>query len=327
MYFTESPRITTDFPEQIQILPEQEVHLDCKGSGNPTPHPFWAKNNETIQESSTLTISHINGSSAIYTCTLRNEEGSDSRSTQVTVIDPPKKSGNATSADPSIEAKLNAPLTLVCPFDNYESLLWQLNHRNLDSYLDLSDVRLLQNILQIDKLRQDHEGTYTCFVENQAGRNNHSFVVGILSPPVIQSVESEDDDDLDESEEDSEIDAEVSLLTGEQLRLVCHASGSPQPAISWTKDDTVITKGSELAIDSVDTHHNGLYTCVAENDLGSARKVYRLDVMTSPRHWGEVNNHIEVFKDEDLQLECFMEANPPASFRWTKDEYVFFGGN
>ncbi|XP_019553970.3 hemicentin-1 [Aedes albopictus] len=316
----ESPRIATDFPEQIQILPGQEVQLDCKGSGNPTPHPFWAKNNETIQESPTLTISHNNGSSATYTCILRNEEGSDSRSTQVTVIDPPKKSDNATSADPSIEAKLNAPLTLVCPFDNYESLLWQLNHRNLDSYLDLSDVRLLQNILQIDKLRQDHEGTYTCFVENQAGRNNHSFVVGILSPPVIQPVESEDDDDLDESEEDSEIDAEVSLLTGEQLRLVCHASGSPQPAISWTKDDTVITKGSELAIDSVDTHHNGLYTCVAENDLGSARKVYRLDVMTSPRHWGEVNNHIEVFKDEDLQLECFMEANPPASFRWTKDD-------
>ncbi|EAT36338.1 AAEL011566-PA [Aedes aegypti] len=321
----DSPKITSDIPKQMQILPEQEIHLVCKGSGNPTPQPVWTKNNITLQESPSLTIVHGDDSAGIYTCTLRNEEGSDSRSTQITVLNPPKRSDNASSTDPSVEGKLNAPLTLVCPFDNYESLLWQLNHRNLDTYLDLTDVRLLQNILQIDKLRQDHEGTYTCFVENPAGRNNHSFVVGILSPPVIQSVDNyadEDGDDLDDSEEDSEIDAEVSLLSGEQLRLVCHASGSPQPTISWTKDDTVITKGSELTIKSVDTHHNGLYTCVAENDLGSARKVYRLDVMTSPRHWGETNNHIEVFKDEDLTLECAMEANPPASFRWTKDDII-----
>ncbi|XP_062562795.1 hemicentin-1-like [Armigeres subalbatus] len=321
----ESPSITSDIPDHIEILPEQEVHLNCTGTGNPIPRTFWTKNNVNLPETTALKILHSSNASGTYTCTLENEEGSDSRSTEVTVLNPPIKTDNASSVDSSIDGKLNNPLTLVCPFNNYESLLWQLNHRNLDTYFDLSDVRLFQNILQIDKLRQDHEGTYTCFVENQAGRNNHSFIVGILSPPVIYSPDdeiSEDIDDLDDSDEDSGIDAEVSLLSGEQLRLICHASGSPRPSISWTKDDNVIINGNELTIDNVDTHHNGVYTCIAENDLGSARKVYRLDVMNSPRHWGEASSHIEVFKDEDLQLECSMEANPPAHFRWTKDDII-----
>lgn len=261
-------------------------------------------------------MSHTAESSGNYTCTLENVEGTDSQTTEVIVIDPPRKAANISTSDPPIQTKINTPLTLVCPFDNYDSLLWQLNERNLDSYLDLTDVRLLQNILQIEKLRQAHQGTYTCFVENPAGRNNHSFVVGILSPPTIQQADPE----LAESEQQLQPVAEVSLLSGEQLRLVCHASGSPPPAITWNRDNAVLTRGSELAIESVDSHHTGLYTCVAENDLGVARKVYRLDVMSSPQHWGDPTAFVEVFKDEELRLECGMHANPPASIQWSKEK-------
>ncbi|XP_055546342.1 hemicentin-1-like [Wyeomyia smithii] len=323
----EPPKITANIPERVQLLPEQEIELHCDGEGNPSPRPSWSHNNTPRNSSATLKISHSLQATGNYTCILVNEEGTDRRSTEVTVLTPPTKAGNASEKPQIVQAKLNNSLALVCPFDNYESLLWHLNERNLDSYIDLSDVNALQNILHIDRLRQSHAGTYTCFVENPAGRNNHSFIVGILTPPKIEHIEHGMNDNKDENQHelDSSGDpniAEVTLLRGEQLRLMCHASGSPQPTIFWIKDQSVITRSSELAIEDIDTHHSGLYTCVAENELGNARKVYRLDVMTSPSNWGEAVSHIEVFKGEDLQLECTMRANPPAIFHWMKDDTI-----
>ncbi|XP_055635973.1 hemicentin-1-like isoform X2 [Toxorhynchites rutilus septentrionalis] len=315
----EIPRITANIPDRIELLPHQAANLSCAGEGNPSPRGSWSKNHIPLPTGSLLTITYGPYSSGNYTCTLQNDEGSDTLSIEVLTVEPPTRAANVSNDDSQIQAKVDAPLTLVCPFDNYDSLLWQLNERNLDNYVDLTDIRLVQNILQIERLRQIHEGTYTCFAENRAGRFNHSFVVGILSVPSIEHIQSMDDgEDLDF--DSAEGIAEVSLLSGDELRLVCHASGSPKPTVSWSKDGKVITRGSELTINEIDTHHDGLYTCVAENDLGSARKVYRLDVMTSPRHWGDTINHIEAFKGDDLQLDCRMSANPPASIQWNKDD-------
>ncbi|XP_053693670.1 hemicentin-1-like isoform X2 [Sabethes cyaneus] len=323
----EPPKVTSSIPERAQLLPNQEIILNCEGEGNPPPQASWRRNNQLLNTNASLKIAYNQQSPGNYTCTLENEEGSDSRSTEITILNPPTKAVNASETGPVVQAKENNSLALVCPFEDYESLLWHLNERNLDSYVDMSDVHTLKNILQIDRLRQTHAGTYTCFVENPAGRNNHTFIVGILSPPKIEHIlhgtadyDGEDDDEIDSSSETNV--AEVTLLRGEELQLVCHASGSPQPTVFWSKDDSIISRSSELAIEDIDTHHSGLYTCVAENELGNARKVYRLDVMTSPRHWGEAINHIEVFKDEDLQLDCTMRANPPALFHWMKDDII-----
>ncbi|XP_058823570.1 hemicentin-1-like [Topomyia yanbarensis] len=320
----EPPRITSHLPERLQLLPNEEIQLNCTGEGNPPPQASWTKNNFPLQPNASLIVSYNTDSIGNYTCSLENDEGIETHSIEITVLTPPGRISNSSKTQPTVQAKQNTSLELVCPFDNYDSLLWQLNERNLDSYLDLTDVRIVENILQIERLRQAHAGTYTCFVENPAGRNNHSFIVGILSPPRIEQihlVDASDEVDVRDSSPAENV-AEVSLLSGEELHLICHASGSPMPAIYWSKDDSVITRGSELVVEDVDTHHNGLYTCVAENELGSARKVYRLDVMTSPRHWGDAMSHIEVFKDEDLRLECVMRANPPASIQWTKDETI-----
>ncbi|XP_058450901.1 hemicentin-1-like [Malaya genurostris] len=320
----EPPRVSINLPERILLLPNEEIQLNCIGDGNPPPRASWSKNNIPMTTNTTLTVTfdpNVNGN---YTCTLENEEGVDTRSTEITALAPPSRTSNTSTAQPTFQAKLNASLELVCPFDNYDNLIWQLNERNLENYFDMTDIRLVENILLIERLRRVHEGTYTCFVANPAGRNNHSFVVGILSPPRIEQIHLVDDSDevdlIDSST--AETVAEVNLQSGEELHLVCHASGTPKPAVHWRKDDSVLTQSSELIVEEVDTHHNGLYTCVAENELGNARKVYRLDVMMSPRHWGDAMNHIEVFKDDDLQLECTMRANPAANIQWMKDNTI-----
>ncbi|XP_055613324.1 hemicentin-1-like [Uranotaenia lowii] len=316
----EPPKLSTKLPEHVQILPNETLSLNCTGEGNPPPRGSWFKNQKPLQTSATLSIVYSIDSSGNYTCVLENEEGNISATTEITVLSPPSKTSNVSSIDEPIQAKQNSSLTLVCPFDHYDSLLWQLNNRTLDNYLDLTDVRVLDNVLRIERLRQSHEGTYTCFVENSAGRNNHSFIVGVLYPPTIEASNSFDvDEPLDPSQGNA---AEVSILSGEELQLVCHASGSPLPEISWHKENQVVSQGSELVIASVDSHHSGLYNCVAKNELGTARKVYRLDVMSSPKHWGLPSRHVEIFKDEDLELECTMNANPPADFQWSKDGII-----
>ncbi|XP_013859417.1 cell adhesion molecule 1 isoform X5 [Austrofundulus limnaeus] len=71
---------------------------------------------------------------------------------------------------------------------------------------------------------------------------------------------------------------------GENLELMCHAKGKPQPQrINWYKvDDEVPTHavitGSDLYIENLNKSYNGTYRCVASNPLGESYDDYVLYV-------------------------------------------------
>ncbi|XP_013859418.1 cell adhesion molecule 1 isoform X6 [Austrofundulus limnaeus] len=74
---------------------------------------------------------------------------------------------------------------------------------------------------------------------------------------------------------------------GENLELMCHAKGKPQPQrINWYKvDDEVPTHavitGSDLYIENLNKSYNGTYRCVASNPLGESYDDYVLYVYDS----------------------------------------------
>ncbi|XP_013859419.1 cell adhesion molecule 1 isoform X7 [Austrofundulus limnaeus] len=75
---------------------------------------------------------------------------------------------------------------------------------------------------------------------------------------------------------------------GENLELMCHAKGKPQPQrINWYKvDDEVPTHavitGSDLYIENLNKSYNGTYRCVASNPLGESYDDYVLYVYDAP---------------------------------------------
>nr|XP_040222077.2 hemicentin-1-like [Anopheles coluzzii] len=334
----DAPKVTSTLPSYVTLLPNETTQFECSGTGSPPPTAVWLFNGTAVLHEPTLYLAHGNASTGTFTCQLESSEGTDRHSMFVSVLRPPQRiSGmNHTDSLTPLKVRTDEPLVLVCPFENFNSLLWQLNERALEEHFDLTDVRLKENLLIIDRIRARHQGTYTCVVANRAGTERQSFVVGVLTPPTIHRThpdELSDEyggavDDLDRSWNPDGLPlgsaVEVNLLSGETLQLLCQASGSPEPSIHWNRgsaDTTqLVSQTANLTIPNVALHHSDLYTCVAENELGKSTQVYRLDVMTAPLFYDERVQSIEVYVGEDLQLDCEMQSNPSASYQWLKED-------
>ncbi|XP_052863793.1 hemicentin-1-like [Anopheles cruzii] len=324
------PRITSSLDSHVTLLPNETAHFECTGTGSPPPKATWLFNGTVLGHDRDLYLSYANTSTGTYTCLLESTEGTDRQNTFISPLRPPQRltSGNYSSNSLTpLKRRADEPLVLLCPFENYKSLLWQLNEKGLEEHFDLTDVQLKENLLIIEHLRTRHEGTYTCVVQNRAGSDRHSFVVGVLTPPTIHrehpdALAEEPEFSADPWVPDQPIDSavEVNLLSGETLQLLCQASGSPEPTVHWNRRDQMVSPTANLTIPHVDLHHGDLYVCIAENELGKSTQTYRLDVMTSPQFYDEPVRSVEVFAGDDLELDCTMQANPPASYQWLKED-------
>ncbi|XP_035900028.1 hemicentin-1-like [Anopheles stephensi] len=333
----DAPKITSSLESHLTLLPNDTARFECSGTGSPPPTASWLFNGTTIVNEKSLYLAYSNASTGTYTCQLESPEGTDRQNMFVNVLRPPQRVGgsNFTNSLTPLKVRADDTLVLACPFENFNSLLWQLNERNLEEYFDLTDVKLKENMLIIDRIRSRHQGTYTCVVQNRAGTDRQSFVVGVLTPPTIHRTHPEElsdeygnavDDGWDRQwRPDRPVDSavEVNLLSGETLQLLCQASGSPEPNVYWNRGTDmarIVSQTYNLTIPNVANHHSDLYTCVAENELGKSTQVYRLDVMTAPQFYDEPVQSIEVFVGDDLQLDCEMQSNPPASYQWLKED-------
>ncbi|XP_050086783.1 hemicentin-1-like [Anopheles aquasalis] len=325
------PKIESVLDSQVTILPNESMRFECTGTGSPPPNASWLFNGTTLVDGPLLVLPYENATTGTYTCQLESTEGTDRRNMFINKLRPPQRLPDdsdytATGLTP-LKARADEPLILLCPFENYKSLLWQLNEKGLEEHFDLSDVKLKENLLIIDRLRAQHEGTYTCVVQNRAGTDRHSFMVAVLTPPAILRMHPDELSDeygagVSEWQPDEPIESavEVNLLSGETLQLLCQASGTPEPSIHWNRREQMVSATANLTIPQVDLHHSDLYVCVAENELGKSTQAYRLDVMTAPQYYDEPVRSIELFVGDDLELDCTMQANPSASYQWLKEE-------
>ena len=161
--FTDAPKVTSTLPSHVTLLPNETTQFECSGTGSPPPTAVWLFNGTAVLHEPTLYLAHGNASTGTYTCQLESSEGTDRHSMFVSVLRPPQRlSGmNHTDSLTPLKVRTDEPLVLVCPFENFNSLLWQLNERALEEHFDLTDVRLKENLLIIDRIRARHQGTYT----------------------------------------------------------------------------------------------------------------------------------------------------------------------
>ena len=84
----------------------------------------------------------------------------------------------------------------------------------------------------------------------------------------------------------------LSILSLDQVKLRCQVDGNPTPAISWFKDGVPVaavarpahqppyrSRGDQLRIAGLTHSDAGNFTCVADNEYGSIRKTFRVEVL------------------------------------------------
>uniref|UniRef100_A0A8C8E194 receptor protein-tyrosine kinase n=1 Tax=Oryzias sinensis TaxID=183150 RepID=A0A8C8E194_9TELE len=184
------------------------------------------------------------------------------------------------------EAREGGDLHLTCLANKYlyAALSWQpvkdtgesrfpapIIHQPTTGDFSISLVLLLSNLTARDS------GTYRCSTRHLlTGKETHldtRVVVTTLEPPVLLG---------------NLTDCTVNVSAS--LTLSCPSRGVPPPTITWYKDEQllqlgsgiVIAKDGSLHIDRITTEDQGLYTCQAINERGSAETSAHIWVSSVP---------------------------------------------
>ncbi|XP_008265160.2 brother of CDO isoform X1 [Oryctolagus cuniculus] len=127
---------------------------------------------------------------------------------------------------------------------------------------------LLSNLL-IDPTSEEDSGTYRCMADNGVGAPGAAVIlynVQVFEPP--------------------EVSVELSQLVipwGQSAKLTCEVRGNPPPSVLWLRNAVPLAASQRLRLSrgalrvvSVGPEDEGVYQCMAENEVGSAHAVVQL---------------------------------------------------
>ncbi|KAF1373009.1 hypothetical protein PFLUV_G00255900 [Perca fluviatilis] len=211
--------------------------------------------------------------SGVYRCTASNSAGTDQLDLHFYVTDVP----GGFSVSQREEPREGGDLHLTCVANKYlyTALSWQRVNdtegaQSRSPALSSQQLTLgeFSNslVLLLSNLTARDSGAYRCsahhLIIGQEAHLDTQVVVTILEPPVLL---------------DNLTDCTVNLSSS--VILSCPSEGVPTPIITWYKDERALSQGSgivistadgTLHIDRITVEDQGMYTCQATNERGSA---------------------------------------------------------
>lgn len=255
-------------------------------------------------------------SSGRYFCVAENSEGSDKKSIDFKAINKPSLTPNHEELKKEIKLREGEGLELLCPFENFNLVSWTLNNKSIENIPhDKSE-----NKLTLHKVDGSINGDWKCEVSNSAGNDMFPFKVSILASPVIHASWNLNSRMSDFLVTESDID-EKSFKVGETLTLNCEAQGFPKPKVIWKKASDQIGEGETLIIENLEFHHSDIYTCNAENEQGSVKKFFKIDVVAPPHIDNlDIQRSFQKAIGDSIILKCNTIGNPIPNIFWFKDK-------
>lgn len=172
--------------------------------------------------------------------------------------------------------------------------------------------------LYLNDVGMPEEGDYTCYAENQLGKDEMKVrvtVKGTTLPPQIQ--------DKDQKT--------VRVFYGETVTLRCNAKGESIPVITWISptnrvihpalDKYQILDDGTLVVQKVQRFDGGNYTCMARNNAGQDHKIIRLEVLVATpvinNLSGTANNiKVTAVPDQRKFVDCVAKGIPTPRVMW-----------
>ncbi|XP_076242987.1 neurotrimin [Calliopsis andreniformis] len=177
--------------------------------------------------------------------------------------------------------------------------------------------------LHIREVRESDRGWYMCQINTDPMKSQTGYLEVVVPPDIV----------------DYQTSTDMVVREGSNVTLRCIATGSPEPSISWRREDSqfillgndekvATVDGSNFTITKVNRLHMGAYLCIASNGVPpSVSKRIMLIVHFPPMIWVQ-NQLVGAREGQGLTLECNSEAYPKSINYWTrdKDEIVSQGG-
>uniref|UniRef100_A0A452F193 Hemicentin 2 n=1 Tax=Capra hircus TaxID=9925 RepID=A0A452F193_CAPHI len=169
--------------------------------------------------------------------------------------------------------------------------------------------------LHVARAQPAHAGRYSCVAENEAGRAERRFSLSVLVPPELIG-------DLGPL-------TNVTATLHSPLSLFCEATGIPPPGVRWFRGDEPVSPGENtyllaggwmLKLTRAQERDRGLYSCLASNEAGEARRDFSVEVLVPPSIEKEdVEDAVKVPEGETAHLMCNVSGHPQPKVTWFKD--------
>ena len=111
----------------------------------------------------------------------------------------------------------------------------------------------------------------------------------------------------------------------QNFTIACTATGQPKPKITWSKLGGDLPKGRSevmkdaLTIYQVTRNDGGIYTCKADNILGTAADMAQLMVFSPLQFKVRPPQELTPMVDSTVRLPCVAESDLRLKITWTKD--------
>ncbi|KAM9801659.1 immunoglobulin superfamily member 10 [Neosynchiropus ocellatus] len=343
-----APQIVEISQRVTELSFGDQLKLDCAATGDPKPRIIWRLPSKAVVdqwhrmgsrikvlENGTLLIQNvIDKDDGDYLCVARSRIGDDLQLLKVRVSMQPAK----------IEAKLydkkqvtyGNDLKVDCKASGAPKpeISWGLPdgtvvNKALQEDASAGGARhrrytLFDNgTLYLNQVGMSEEGDYTCFAENQVGKDEmhvHITVVAAI-PKILQPRLTN-----------------LKVKPGGNVRFDCEAVGEPKPKILWMlPSNDIIAASNErylmhvngsLDIRDVNPFDMGEYVCIARNHAGEANKVFRLDVDGNPPVINGYRQNRTVIKEYATKysrklIDCKADGNPTPSITWIMPDSIF----
>uniref|UniRef100_A0AAY4EVD3 Ig-like domain-containing protein n=1 Tax=Denticeps clupeoides TaxID=299321 RepID=A0AAY4EVD3_9TELE len=224
------PRIQAA-PALLKALIGQTVVLQCVTQGEPRPELTWFHDGHVVGHESSFKIQAAAYTDrGTYSCVAQNNAGQDTLETILEVLEAPY------FEDPGeivMERVVNSKVVIPCHAKGSPQPKVRWFKNGLEIHLDRPELGLTispDGALVIVSASANRSGDFKCVATNEAGSVERKTRLKINVPPEIQ------DDGH----------SVLSVVLGFPTLLTCDVEGSPQPSITWLKDNQVIVSSAQL---------------------------------------------------------------------------------
>ncbi|XP_040888750.1 matrix-remodeling-associated protein 5 [Toxotes jaculatrix] len=335
--------IISSSPQRTDVIYGSKLLLNCVATGEPDPWIIWRTPSKKLVDAQysfdprikvfpngTITIRSVTDKdSGDYLCVARNKMGDDYVLLQVNVLTKPAKIEQKHQRS-SQEVVYGGDLKVDCVASGLPNpeISWALPDGTMVNPVKQKDHvsggrsrRYLvfdNGTLYFNDVGMPEEGDYTCYAENQLGKDEMKVRVKVkvaASPPRIQ--------DKDQNT--------VRVFYGETITLRCNSKGEPMPVNTWISptnrlispvlDKYQVLDDGALVIQKVQRSDGGNYTCMARNGAGQDHKVIRLEVLVTPPMINGLRETVRAVKvtavqDQRKLVDCVAKGIPTPRIMW-----------
>ncbi|KAM7374993.1 hypothetical protein PAMA_014196 [Pampus argenteus] len=335
--------ISSSSPKRTDVIYGNKLLLNCVATGQPEPRIIWRTPSKKLVDAQysfdprikvfsngTITVHPVTDKdSGDYLCVARNKIGDDYVLLRVNVLTRPAKIEQKQQRS-SQEVVYGGDLKVDCVASGLPNpeISWALPDGTMVNPVKERDsisvgrgrryVVFNNGTLYFNDVDMREEGDYTCYAENQLGKDEMKVKVKIkvsTAPPKIQ-------------DNDQKI---VKVFYGEMVSLRCNAKGEPMPVITWISptnrvispalDKYQVLNDGTLVIQKVQRFDGGNYTCIARNSVGQDHKLIRLEVMVTPPIINGLRGtenaiRVDAVQDQRRLVDCVAKGTPIPRIIW-----------